>query len=427
VAGAIYNTTGAVLAASSGNVGVGTAIPAEKLHIRTSGDVKGLIETTSSGNGANAAWFIKTATEGHWGMQTGNAVARGLRFYDIVENAERMRIDTAGRVGIGVVPSERLHVNGRARIATIDSSAGPINMLWADVNGVVRKAAVPSGSSGTVTSVAAGVGMSFTTITTTGTVAADTLALSTRAWRQKGIDSVASLIGSNFYTANGTLSGNRVISSNGNTLTLSGSSGDFEVSNVAGTQKVAVTRDGIIATGTSLNLFAPSAQPLILSSGNGEAARFTSNKDLGIGTTSPSERLHVNGGNIRSDGKIYIKSNVDENTAFENSALTMGYNSTDSVGWIQAKAISYSGAKLVLNAEGGNVLVNTNGGFGSYSFQVNGVGYFDGGIRTGTGTGVTPATWKLGSRVATTGLTLKTTEYLEVNIGGTSYQIALVN
>ncbi len=49
---------------------------------------------------------------------------------------------------------------------------------------------------GTVTSVATNTATGITggTITTSGTIAADTLLLSTRAWRQKGVDSVASLI-----------------------------------------------------------------------------------------------------------------------------------------------------------------------------------------------------------------------------------------
>jgi hypothetical protein len=59
----------------------------------------------------------------------------------------RIRVDSAGNTGIGqAVPTERLHVNGRARVTTIDSSASPINMLWADVDGVVRKAPVPTAS-----------------------------------------------------------------------------------------------------------------------------------------------------------------------------------------------------------------------------------------------------------------------------------------
>ena len=44
---------------------------------------------------------------------------------------------------------------------------------------------------GTITSVSAGTGMSFTTITSSGAVNADTAILSTKAWRQKCIDSLS--------------------------------------------------------------------------------------------------------------------------------------------------------------------------------------------------------------------------------------------
>ncbi len=56
--------------------------------------------------------------------------------------------------------------------------------------------AINASPSGTVTSVATNTGTGITggTITTTGTLAIDTLLISTRAWRQKGIDSVAALL-----------------------------------------------------------------------------------------------------------------------------------------------------------------------------------------------------------------------------------------
>jgi hypothetical protein len=150
---------------------------------------------------------------------------------------------TTSEVGISTPsPTHPLDVNGRVRVRTIDSTASPINFLTTDNDGVIRKTTPFTGTvssvatgfglsggtitttgtlvadtnsmatrarvqkavdslnvniaakgSGTVTSVAAGTGMSFTTITSTGSVAADTVVLSTRAWRQKGIDSVAGL------------------------------------------------------------------------------------------------------------------------------------------------------------------------------------------------------------------------------------------
>ena len=49
---------------------------------------------------------------------------------------------------------------------------------------------ISNAGGGTVTSVAAGTGMSFPTITNSGSASVDTVMMSTRLWRQKGIDSV---------------------------------------------------------------------------------------------------------------------------------------------------------------------------------------------------------------------------------------------
>jgi hypothetical protein len=86
---------------SGGNVGIGTTNPTEKLDISGTGDVKAIVQTTSSGSGANTALGVKTAADGNWLIQTGNAISSGLRFYDVTNSAERMRITSGGQVLIG--------------------------------------------------------------------------------------------------------------------------------------------------------------------------------------------------------------------------------------------------------------------------------------------------------------------------------------
>lgn len=97
---------------SSGNLGIGTA-PTERAHIYSSGDVKLLVETPSSGVNANSALYLKTASEGNWLLQTGNAVSGGLRIYDATAGVERIRVTSSGLVGIGTInPTSHLSVRG---------------------------------------------------------------------------------------------------------------------------------------------------------------------------------------------------------------------------------------------------------------------------------------------------------------------------
>jgi hypothetical protein len=99
----------------SGNVGIGTTSPSEKLDISGTGDVKAIVQTTSSGSGANTALGVKTAADGNWLIQTGNAISSGLRFYDVTNSAERMRITSGGEVYIAGTTDQgayNLQVNG---------------------------------------------------------------------------------------------------------------------------------------------------------------------------------------------------------------------------------------------------------------------------------------------------------------------------
>jgi hypothetical protein len=220
IAGGLYNTTGAVLAVSSGNVGIGTTSPNAKL------DVTGAGAATSIGT-ADVIVLSRPTVSGKW-PQFGSIK---LGTYESGVSSSRTRMDFAlrddatdatyntnttaltltsenlGSVGINVTrpdaklhivgrqatnvgnglhvnagtgsgdyairirstfnstlmiyargdgligmgtesPTEKLHVVGRARVTTIDSSASPTNMLWADNDGVIRKAAVPAGGGG---------------------------------------------------------------------------------------------------------------------------------------------------------------------------------------------------------------------------------------------------------------------------------------
>lgn len=115
----VFNTT-------SGNTGIGTTAPIEKLDVNGNIKSTGFILPTNAAAGkvltsdasGNATW--QAAASAGWGFD-GNAVgvlkkigtADNYALPFITNNTEQMRITTAGNVGIGTAsPSEKLSVNG---------------------------------------------------------------------------------------------------------------------------------------------------------------------------------------------------------------------------------------------------------------------------------------------------------------------------
>jgi hypothetical protein len=88
---------------TSGNVGIGTVSPSQIL------DVVGKMRITDD--------IILAQTNGR--IDYDNGVAGSLRFFTTSGSAERMRITSAGNVGIGTTsPASRLHVVGSATVNT---------------------------------------------------------------------------------------------------------------------------------------------------------------------------------------------------------------------------------------------------------------------------------------------------------------------
>lgn len=116
---------------STGNIGIGTANPTQKLHVyAVTGDVQALIQTGS----ANAAQLDLANSGQQWRLA--NTGAGQLRIVDVTSNNVRLSIEkTTGNVGIGVgsanSATQRLEVNGGLRLtpqagAPTGASAGTI-------------------------------------------------------------------------------------------------------------------------------------------------------------------------------------------------------------------------------------------------------------------------------------------------------------
>jgi hypothetical protein len=125
---------------SSGNVGIGTASPSEKLESVTTDNTQSalsLYETTIGGeskldfkvrnNGSNPIVMARISSD----MSSGSvgSEAGDLRFHTTSagNNAERMRINSSGNVGIGTVsPADKLDIyslSGGLRIGTTSNSS----------------------------------------------------------------------------------------------------------------------------------------------------------------------------------------------------------------------------------------------------------------------------------------------------------------
>lgn len=122
---------------ATGNVGIGTSSPADKLHLESSGDINMIVSTTNAANSAqiefrratDTSWFGPTPSSFDIWYGEANPILFGI------DGNERMRINASGDVGIGTAtPTAKLHVVGQVRITGGAPGAGKV--LTSDASGL---------------------------------------------------------------------------------------------------------------------------------------------------------------------------------------------------------------------------------------------------------------------------------------------------
>ena len=275
---------------NSGNVGIGTSSPGYPLHVSGSGMV---MQQIASSNTAGTWLAVNNSSTGGttWNMvSTGAANGEGAGNLLIRDNSTvRMTVKSAtGYVGIGTTsPSYKLHVSGTAKADSINTS------YFKMTNGAASGYVLQSDGSGNASWASASTVYGYSAGWTTS--------------------------GSNIYNNN---SGNVGIgtSSPNYPLHVSGSGTvmqQIESSNTMGTWLAlnnSSTGGGtwnIISTGSDNGETAGNL--LIRDNSTVRMALKTGSGYVGIGTTSPSSTLHVNG-SISVKRTAYSSSNVISST-----------------------------------------------------------------------------------------------------------------
>lgn len=134
-------TTYNVLSFKSGNVGVGTASPATKVHVLDTSSTTPILTVQGQyvGGGGSGKSGVQLDVNGNGGFAILNDASSGTRTLTINSNdgwggstAERVRITSGGSVGIGTSPSYQLHIS-------TNSAGKPGGGSWSDSSDIRLK------------------------------------------------------------------------------------------------------------------------------------------------------------------------------------------------------------------------------------------------------------------------------------------------
>ncbi len=172
-----YGQTSILHLDSNGNVGIGTTTPNAGLHIQNSGGHLALFQTTQTGAGIRDLGFANSAGS----VRVGIGYDPSLDALQIYDTAGINSTFKNGNVGIGMIPSDKLDVNGSVSIfgvngqaslyVTTDNAGRGIRLNTPDFNGTtgsMLSIGMGAGSGATMTQLQAYNGGSYGNISING-------------------------------------------------------------------------------------------------------------------------------------------------------------------------------------------------------------------------------------------------------------------
>lgn len=336
------NNTEKVRVTATGNVGIGNAAPGVKLQITDTGDVTMRIGNTAGGRG-----HIQLGNDNHGLMRdltgsggqvndvalftsTGSGPTTASSLY-LVSNPtsngsgslplDQFVLKNTGDVGIGTnTPAQKLHVEGTARIAT--AIGIPTTITGRNAAGDVGNVALGTGLSLTAGTLSVTGGTNDWDITGNagtnpatnfiGTSDNQPLVVRTNNTEKVRVTAAGDMgIGTGSPAQTLHVAGTaRIATAVGTPTSITGRNAAGDVGNVtlgtglsltAGTLSVTGGTNewdltGNAGTNPATNFIGTSdAQPLVIRTSNVEQLRVTAAGDVGIGTTTPAQSLHVQG------------------------------------------------------------------------------------------------------------------------------------
>ena len=242
----------------------------------------------------SASLWSKTGNAGTLAVTNFIGTTDAIDFVAKTNNTERFRISSAGNVGINTTgPTNKLHVNGNARITVMAGGLDTDSLMTVGSTGVINKRTVANVLAGGTTNT---LGSSVNTITST---------INGVAANAPAVNSVAntSSVNNMTTTVNG-VAGSSVRIINSNATSLSGNNLTTTVNGVAATAldlSPIVAANGWSKTGNSgttagTNFVGTTdAIDFVTKTNNTEKMRVTSSGNVGIGTNAPGSALDVKG------------------------------------------------------------------------------------------------------------------------------------
>jgi hypothetical protein len=417
---------------SDGLVGIGTSSPSSKLHVvSSSGENKIISEATAASQQASMSLIVQAATPGQTVIYMGKtgATTNGQLGYDpntdamtmFTNNAERMRIDSSGNVGIGTTsPEDKLSVVGTTnreyvRVESTFSSSGSeagIRLKTAGTNGK-EYLIFNANTEGSLRIYDATAASERMRIDSSGNVGIGT---SSPTNGKLEVTNASSTVPTGFFRntsgsgnspsltvqggANNAAPNFSVLDYNGNTDFVVQGAGNVGIGTSSPATKLDVLgsiNSGVrVSDGTATGIIYASSEatnsivvgtttnhPLVLYTNNAPRITIDSSGNVGIGTSSPANLLHLY---KASGGNYSIIENTSGKAAFgvgSGGEVTISAESATNV----IRFLNNSGAteRMRIDASG-NVLVGTSSQIGSEKFGIltTGTGVFAHWKSTGT-------------------------------------------